>query len=183
MRRLVATLLVALIVVVVAPAHADDQTVQIGSIAFPARVGALERKGLRDYESKSPGFGMGIVYRGGNASADVYIYDRQQPQIPPDPNAALVKAELEDALDEIQAAVRQGIYQAALVQRRYPLRGADGAILYNVAAVSIVRDGATRDSYVLMTVRNGKFFKVRYSTPAHDGSAAEAERFALSLLR
>lgn len=175
--------LLTLVLVAASPARADDETVQFGSVAFPARVDALERRGTRDFESKEPGYGLGIAYRGGDTSSDIYIYDRQKPQIPVDPNAAMVINEIDLALDEIQAAVRQGIYQSALVQKRYQLRGPDGGILYNVAALTIVRDATARDSFVMVTTRNAKFFKVRYTTPSHDGSAAEAERFALSLLR
>src|SRR4051812_44042876 len=110
MRR--AFTLLALCWIVLAPAAADD-TLEVYGLSFPMFVERLARAEQNDFESRAPGLGISVSYRGGNPLATVYVYDRKIPQTPADPGSPVVQQEMTIALDEIQQAVRAGAYTSA----------------------------------------------------------------------
>jgi hypothetical protein len=162
-----------------AGARADDAIVLAG-VHFPAVVDRLTRAEQTDWEARQPGLGVQVGYHGDNVLATVQVYDKHVQGIPGNPATPIVRHELDAALDEIQQVVRAGRLKAATVRRRYEITGASSLVLYIAAQLSLTQGSQPLDSFVFVTTRPGKFFKVRYTTTAHDGSAQEAEHFALS---
>lgn len=177
MRRL--AIVAGLVLAWLAGARADD-AIELAGVRFPAFVDRLARAEQTDYEARQSGLGIAVGYRGANVLATVYIYDKHVQGIPGNPATPIVRKELDTALDEIQQVVRAGRYKAATVKRRYEIAGPGGLVLYIAAQLTLDQGPQHLDSFVFVTTRPGKFFKVRYTTTAHDGSVQEAEHFALS---
>ena len=74
--------------------------------------------------------------------------------------------------------------KSARVVRQFEVK--DGpSTLYIGAQIAVEQTQGTAmlDSFLFVTVRGSNYFKIRYSTAAHDGSAGEAERFARAFAR
>jgi hypothetical protein len=158
-----------------------DDTITLGGLPFPAFVEHLARAEQVDYEPQNPGLGVSVSYRGADTVATIYVYDRKLANVPADLRAPEIVREMDVALDELQQVVRAGRYKSAQVRRQYALGAPAQRILYNAAELSLEHTTSQLDSFIFITTQRGKFFKIRYTTRAHDGSTREAEHFALAI--
>jgi hypothetical protein len=146
---------------------------------FPARAGGLARITRVDYEARAPGLGFSIRYADGTRKADVYIYDKGM--VLRDGDRAVFEDERDHAVGDIELLAQRGNYEEAeiLARATRPLLGTPFA----TARARIVDRGVGLDSFVYVTIRNGKFLKVRYSAPARPDTQARADAFVTGLLK
>ncbi len=145
---------------------------------FPAKAGGLARVGRTDFEARAPGLGFSVRYSDGIRKADVYIYDKRMAL--EDGDRAGSEAERDQAASDIETLVQRGNYEEAEILSRTtrPLR----QTLFATARAKIVDHGVELDSFVYVTIRGGKFLKVRYSAPAQRGSEARADAFVSGIM-
>jgi hypothetical protein len=147
----------------------EVKVVQIGSFPFPRKIAGLSRTLKTDY--RSAGWGFSVRYTGiDDTWADIYIYDREQ-DLASGSALAHAKAELASTLADIDAGVSRGSYRSAEIVDR----SEDGA--FAKAHLTVVRAGATRYSYVFITVHKGNFVKIRLTSGDRRNADAIASRF------
>jgi hypothetical protein len=145
---------------------------------FPEEIAGAQRISIRDYETATPGLGYSAGYRQPNLTGTVYIYDAGKRSIPDDPQAPLVKAELEQSQREIFGLQQRGAYSKVERKGSFTIEDARGRPRFICAAFAyIANDGRPVDSFACLGVANSKFLKFRISIGQHDGSQAEARRF------
>lgn len=147
---------------------------QIDGYPFPAKISGLGRGQKTDYNEA--GLGFSVRYENpGETWADIFVYDLGENLNAA--QAAKVSADQRDmALSDIQNAVSAGSYQGAKVIQK------SDAAPYAKAHLTITQRGATRDSFVFVTVAKNRFVKIRYTTSAKDPSQA-ADKFAAEYAR
>lgn len=151
----------------------STKTATFDGFAFPRQIAGLTRNYRLDYPG--PGLGFSISYgKHGAVWADIYIYDREQ-TVSSDPT--LPPREVEAAIDEIHYFVKQGRYESAVIEKQ----SVSGP--FAKAHLKITAAGRERDSFVFVTVRKGKFVKIRLTTEPGTGADAMAERFAREYAR
>jgi len=145
---------------------------------FPEEIAGAQRVSIRDYESGTPGLGYSAGYRQPNLTGTVYIYDAGKRSIPDDPQAPLVKAELEQSQREIFGLQERGAYSKVERKGSFTIEDAHGRTRFICTAFAYVaNDGRPVDSFACLGVAKSKFLKFRISIGRHDGSQVEAKGF------
>ncbi|HZB63376.1 MAG TPA: hypothetical protein VE423_11985 [Microvirga sp.] len=148
---------------------AEARTIAIGSYIFPRIVGDMSRISKTDYNSD--GLGFSVRYRREDDTwADVYIYDRSR-NLRSGSALSHARSELVSALEAIDEGVSRGDYERADILDR----SVSGA--FAKAHLTVVRAGATRYSYVFITVHKGNFVKIRLTSGDRRNADAIASRF------
>ena len=150
------------------------QVKQIDGYPFPADIAGFRRGQKADYNTA--GLGFSVRYEKSNSTwADIYIYDLGQNLKSADTRKASAD-QRDSALGDIDQAVSAGSYQSARL-----IAKTEGPP-FAKAHLAITRNDKILDSYVFVTVRKGKYVKIRL-TSAADNADQLASRFASEFAR
>ena len=150
----------------------------LAGVDMPEMLAGLRRGDIRDYEVEEAGLGQSVAYYGPeHMTATVYMYDRRQAGLR-DEGGRLAKAERDTALDDIAAFVRRGTYDGADLVSKGDYRPSRSPLVFASAWVRLVKNGMRSDSFVYVTVAQGKFLKIRITGPERAGNDAAADAFA-----
>jgi hypothetical protein len=130
---------------------------------------------VRDYETDNPGFGYSAGYRQPNATTTVYIYDLKRRDIPDDPLAPVIKAELEATKADILRTQQSGAYLKVESKDAFSIADAQSRTRFLCAAFKLTRSDGALASYACVGGWNGKFIKFRIT--AEQQSEVDARGF------
>jgi hypothetical protein len=148
--------------------------------ALPPDLAGWRRGEMTDFSQRpgGPGLGAAVEYRStaGPGVATVYAYDRGLPAMREGTGAPELADELSKAVSEI-AALSQ--FRGYAIQDRGPGLALPGL---RCETTQLAFSGGPRaDALVCATIHNGRFLKLRVTTPA--GGASQAAAFGEALLQ
>jgi hypothetical protein len=143
---------------------------------------------VTDFDIKSPGLGVGVTYRNDNPlfAVDIYIYNKGV-QVPSGHEAQAIKAELGQAIGDIQTMAAQGYYaDVKMTGAPTPCRAAN--VVFQCAVLDFLglpQNRTPMRSRTLVRGNKGHFVKIRISwQQERDAEAAPmAERFLTAVAK
>lgn len=149
---------------------------------LPPVISEMQKKAVRDFESKKAGLGYGFPYGKKGAASEIFIYDIGVKNIPSGPKNDIITSHMEKAKQEIYAAQKTGAYSGVQLKSTFDVSNAAGKPVFTCAAFSYTRkDIGAADSYLCLTGAAKKFVKVRMTMVQSADSKAAAERFISEL--
>ncbi len=147
-------------------------------LGFPDTVAGFRRGAIIDFEKDHPGLGYGVRYSGNGWAIDVFIYDDGYKDLPDSLSADVVVRQFGQARGDIykNQAERRGTVED---KDRFTIAGPDQKVRFS-CGTNLIDNGRKIDSYLCLTVWNGKFVKYRLSVLSDTGSTAVAKRFVSS---
>lgn len=132
---------------------------------LPKAIAGIPFKGAKEFED--PRLGLGVTYQEGGTSLTLFIYNAGQKEIPPGVDGSLVRAQFEQSKSDIQEAVRQKIFDKAVLEREgiAQLGSQDPKVPAREAVFDVKMGNEELKSYLYMTSVNNFLFKVRYTVP------------------
>jgi hypothetical protein len=163
---------------------APDPSLTFNGVSLPIKVGPFVQTHVKDYRPEHPGLGLGIEYAAPGFKATVYVFNAGLPSIPEGPRSAPVSAIFRQSMNDIEEAMRQGIYESSSVNRIYVTKPSSREE-FMAADIDLVDDGQPARSFLYVTGHQNQFVKIRIttSTPASADPAPTAEGFARELGR
>jgi hypothetical protein len=146
-----------------------EYLVEEAGLRFPDQIGAANQTSGKRYPQ--PGLGHGIDYNGGSYGASIYVYDRSVSGIADGIDSDVVRSEFARARSDIFAIQKQqNGPEPQLVGERVV---SVGGVQFLTATYRYARSNIDTLSLVAMTGLRRNFIKVRVSTRAADGDAAQ----------
>jgi hypothetical protein len=124
----------------------------------------LEFVTIIDYKalSRDEGQGYGAKWQNKNNTLDLYLYDLNYPNIGNSLDSPFVQEALNSAIEGVRYALQQGIYQKADIgvtsTREF------GEVKFLFVPIKIIVSGRQAESVIMLTVLQGRFFKVRLTS-------------------
>jgi hypothetical protein len=110
--RLVASTSVAIILLLTRNLTAETYLHEPTGIMFPEQLSGLEKRPeVEDYESQTPGLGVGINYAGPGIKVSVFVYSLCLNEIPNEEDSSILRAEFEKVNGDIRSAQEKGWYK------------------------------------------------------------------------
>lgn len=150
------------------PALAEPRAAPDRTVNWP-QIDGFEREGPRRFDDPRLGYAMTYISAQGLA-ATVYLYDRGLPAVP-DGASELARAELANAIGDIEEARRRGMYKtvSGADSKRSNLGSGPGAPEAWSAAFRLKpKEGDEAVSHLYVTGRRGEFVKIRCTYAAVD---------------
>lgn len=131
-----------------------------GPLIVPDSLGGLELSGVTDFEEDDPGLGWGARYQAGAYYSNAYLYTRGRQSISDGALGDDVKAELANAIGDIEEARRKGSYQAVATERSFDvLEGGQSCFAAQILSLRV--DDQFRPSIVAVGGFRSHFVKIR----------------------
>jgi hypothetical protein len=132
---------------------------------LPKAIAGLPFQGTKQFED--PRLGLGVSYYEGGTSLTLFIYNAGQKEIPPGIDGSLVREQFEQSKSDLQEAVRQKIFDQAVLEREgvAQLGSHEPKVPAREAVFDLKKGEEELKSYLYMTARNNLLFKVRYTVP------------------
>ena len=124
----------------------------------------LEFVTIIDYKalSRDAGQGYGGKWKNKDNTLDLYLYDLNYPNVESSPDSPLVQEALNSAIEGVRSALQKGIYQKADIgvtsTREF------GELKFLFVPMKIIVSGREAESVIILTVLQGRFFKVRLTS-------------------
>ena len=154
-----------------------SEIVAFHGLRFPASVAGAERFSVHDYEKRSPGLGYSVGYRQPGSVTTVYIYDLKKRDIPDDPSAPAIKAQLEAAKVDMLQAPRQGAYLKIEPNAQFSIADARTRTRLLCVAGRLVRTDPPDERLSDVCVGGWKQKFIKFRTTADQQSQANALGF------
>lgn len=180
MRRLPFAVL-ALMVLVAPAARAAYRAEAIG-ITFPDRLGEFAYQEVHQYPT--PGAGISVYYRHGDAAIDVYVYNADQPAIPDGPDSAQVEGQFAGSQDAALQTLRRNHGRVDILQDNTVIRpGGASGVAFRATLFRFQDAGRDHHSLLLVTGYHGNFVKLRATFPVggRDDEAPAVNAFLAAL--
>lgn len=138
----------------------------------------FEQGAITNNEARSPGLGYSAAYHGREkGEATVYVYDKELAAIPDGPGSPQVRAEFNQAIDDVASLGGKEIELIDTYGTGSPERGMQ--FLCGEFRVSDTK-GARR-SFLYLTAAGGRFVKVRVTLRTDNEADATARNFVDAL--
>jgi hypothetical protein len=155
-----------------------DEEVEVFEMRFGRELAGFTAAYVCDYEGKVPGLGKSIAYSGGQTGeATLYVYDKQQNNIPDGP-------ESQEVYDEFQIAIRDVFYLAErnghslkLLEIYVTGSPAVGA-QFLCAELQLLDERGEHLTCVYMTGAKGRYLKLRMTLPRVEQASLVARTLA-----
>ncbi|OGV53437.1 MAG: hypothetical protein A2X49_04355 [Lentisphaerae bacterium GWF2_52_8] len=133
-------------------------------MAFPEKMGALERKHVLKYKQEE--YGVNINFSSsGVARADVYIYGLPDYQVPGGARSIEAREQFEGTVNAIFILEKKGVYKDAtlLFKKEFFIKTSGFPLPALWAKLEYSEKDAVELSHVLLTGYHGKFLKIRFT--------------------
>jgi hypothetical protein len=140
---------------------AEDEKVTLkeAGIALPRAIAKISYQNRQDYEGK--GLGYSVNYANRMCRISLYVYDREQKEIPDGKAAEAVGKELQKTIEELHLAEQQGVVKNLKGMKEDPPLLADVRSTFATAGFTFDVKGGGCKSYILLVGHKRHFFKVR----------------------
>jgi hypothetical protein len=140
----------------------------------------LEFVTIVDYKalSRDAGQGYGAKWRNKDNTLDLYLYDLNYKNIGNSWDSPLVQEALNSAIEGVKYALQRGIYQKADIGATSTREF--GELKFLFVPMKIIVSGRQAESVIMLTVLQGRFFKVRL-TSFEENSKQKIERILTKL--
>ena len=124
----------------------------------------LEFVTIIDYKalSRGAGQGYGAKWQNKDDTLDLYLYDLNYQNIDKSLDSPVVQEALNSAIGGVRYALQQGIYQKADIGVASTRQFGEFKFLF--VPIKILRSGRQGESVIILTVLQGRFFKVRLTS-------------------
>ncbi len=154
--------LAALISFLIAASTAKSQEdVSFYGFIFPAKIGALSRGEVTNFEKDRPGLGYGIRYATEGTRVDLFVYNLGKRSISSDVFHADQKQEFANAIRDVHRAKERGLYRDVKEGDEFESPAVKNPFFWCKAFVLDRGEGRVEDSAVCLGVRKNTFFKIR----------------------
>jgi len=134
-------------------------------IVLPMVLGEMQFISVTDFQSP----GLGVSYRYRNVAypynVDLYIYNKNQ-AIPEGTDAAIVRQEVEQALNDMRAVAAQGVYKNLNIGK--PEKCTYGWVSFICVSATLEANNRALFSVLLLRGDRNNFIKIRATWPAAD---------------
>mgnify|MGYP006088620155 CR=1 FL=1 len=150
----------------------------MAEVVFPDSIQAFQKSEMIDNEAEHPGLGCTVPYNAPGVKATIYVYDLNFEVIPDGPESECVLQHFRNEVAQLTQMVEHGLYASASVNQVYVTGGPERGREFLCADISIRQNGQELDSYLYLTGYDGKFVKVRVTSPSSEQSEMQARKFA-----
>jgi hypothetical protein len=144
---------------------------------LPESIGNLAFMGIEYYEGKNPGYGVSFDYQDDKTTATLYVYDKSAVQQESSVAPELVSVQKVNVQKEIQKAVKMGAYKASTLLSTSDLQ-AQGFPWQMETFHITAADGRENFSIAAVSVKAGRFCKIRLTGPMRQKEATTTMLFA-----
>lgn len=157
--------------------HASGESISVGGIALDSAYAGFIRGKITDNEKGNPGYGYTVAYHGDEGEATIYVYSKNQREIPNGPTSKVVMEEFNQATQEIIALGRLTGSKIELVDRYgtgSPERGRE----FLCAEFVLTNESGLRRTFLYVTGAANRFVKIRVTLRTDDAKDPAARNFA-----
>lgn len=165
MRRIFACIF-AIQALLLASPDAEGQVQALGGPdSFPTELGGFARGDIVNFESRTPGLGLGVQYDTPDVAGTLYSYSLGIPSVPDDPQAPALRQQVEQALGDVRATYAK----TEIVEP--PALGTGLCGRFWRVKLALTKDLSKPDekltSYLYVGSKWAKFFKIRVTYSSH----------------
>lgn len=158
---------------------ADKAPAKPAAYTFPQKIGIAQLANVEDFEAKNPGLGQVGQYTFQGWRMSLYVYDNNRADIAETPNAQQIKAELDNAVGDINEARKRGHYTRVdegtgffMPPMATPPVFQCRSFIIQPAPKADAQPPAPYESYMCVTTMRRKFLKLRLSSTTPPGDQA-----------
>jgi hypothetical protein len=156
--------------------HARTESVAVGGITLEPAYAGFSRGKITDNEGGNPGYGYTVAYQGSMGEATVYVYSKNEREIPDGPTSQVVMEEFNQATREVLLLGQMTGAKIELVDRYgtgSPERGEE----FLCAEFVLSDELGPRRTFLCVTGAANRFVKIRTTLRSNDASDPAARNF------
>jgi hypothetical protein len=151
----------------------------IYNLSIPTVISGYLLKFVENNEFNQAGLGYSLYYGSPGWKATVYIYSHNlnDDDPPTSPRESIVKDHFKQIIEDVGRSVESGLRQEMKIKDVYGTILPDTNVEFLCAELLISEEDELLDSFVFLTVHDGRYFKIRMTTDHYENSVAEAFEF------
>ncbi|MEM9157663.1 MAG: hypothetical protein AAGB46_01340 [Verrucomicrobiota bacterium] len=144
-------------------------------VRFPGSIGEMHLQAITDYESSTPGLGVGLSYRGRDTKLEIFVYSNGANLVPNGIEPPIVQEAFANAIGDVEEAVDENRY-ADYRLLSYRIKDL-GNHLFLKAEFSYSEQLAEKRSLLYVTGFNTRIVKIRITTQVDKESSLRERIF------
>ncbi len=157
--------------------NARSEIISVGGIALESAYAGFSRGKVTDNEKRTPGYGYTVAYHGDMGEATVFVYTRNQREIPDGPTSQVVLEEFNQATREILSLEQMTGRKIEFIDRYgtgSPERGRE----FLCAEFVLSDESGSRRTFLYVTGAANRFVKIRVTLRTNYATDPTARNFA-----